>query len=548
MKDIIRKIEQKIENIFLEKIDNWSLFLGFSAIILLRVLEEKFLAYSPASGGEILVEYLHNFLFFANTFILIWLLIGFFLKENPLKLSGLIKWGFFLILLPPLIDIAKTGGQIFWSFYLLNSPSGLGGQFVTIFGNLPTGIVYFGSKIVFLSVVFLVAVVVGAKTKSIIKTGLSAFLTYAILFFMGSFPSWITFGWSFLQGKNIGEISGVQVAQFFGAPRSILGLGEGSLKYSFAFHLDMIFSVFLISLLVTLFWVSSREKCVAMLKNARFPQIIYHSGLFLLGLGLGFTSYPQVMQINLFTVLAVVNVWLGVILAWLASVIVNDIYDFKIDEISNNERPLQRHIFSFEEYANLGKVLFSLSLLSGLVVGVKFAVLLLIYQSLAWFYSAGAYRLKRFLGVATFFSAVASLTVVFMGFVFFAGEDNLMIFPWRVGFLLLLALTISLPIKDLKDIEGDRRDGVWTVPVIWGEELGRIIIASSVFMSFMASIFFLNEFKLFWWSLLVGSLAFLVITNKKIKPRQIFWWVLGLVFVYGLILMQVVFQPLNNFN
>ncbi|MFA7208658.1 MAG: UbiA family prenyltransferase [Parcubacteria group bacterium] len=540
-KKIAGKFERIVDGLLAGKTSALMLGLNFSGIIATRVLEEKFLAYSPATGGEILVEYLHNFLFFANTFILIWLVVSFFLRKNPAVIAPVVSWALFLILLPPLIDMAKTGGDIFWSFYLLNDPPGLWRQFITVFGDLPSGIVYFGSKIVFLVAVVFSFLLVWLKTKRITKAFLGALTVYALLFFMGSFPSWVTFAYQFFHGKSIMDVSGIQVAQFFGSPRPIFGLEANTLKYAFAYHLDMVFYLFFLGLSAIAFFAASRTKFLAIVGNARFPQLIYHSGLFLVGLGLGFLAYPQNMHFNFFAFLVAPILLLSVWLAWLASVVVNDLYDSRVDAVSNPERPLQRKIFTPEEYKDAGIIFFALSLLGGLVIGVKFAIILLIYQIVACFYSAEPYRLKRFLGVATFFSAIASLLVVFLGFVLFSGADNLKFFPWRVGFLLLIALTISLPIKDLKDIAGDKKDDVWTVPVLWGENTGRIIIASGIFASFVLSVFFLNEFKLFWWAILLGSAAFLATVSKKIKPRQVFWWVLAVVGIYGLIVAKIVF-------
>ncbi|MDP1884061.1 MAG: UbiA family prenyltransferase [Candidatus Moranbacteria bacterium] len=540
-KKIAGKLERIVDGALAGRVGASALFLVFSGIIAIRVLEEKFLAYSPAASGEIIVEYLHNFLFFANTFILIWLVLSWFLRKNPVVIAPVVSWAFFLILFPPLIDMAKTGGDIFWSFYLLNDPPGLWRQFITVFGDLPSGIVYFGSKIVFLVAVVFSFLLVWLKTRRFSKAFFSALAVYAALFFMGSFPSWATFAYQFFHGRDVMAVSGIQVAQFFGSPRPIFGLEANTLKYAFAYHLDMVFYLFFLGLLAFLFFWASRTKFLAVIGNARLPQLIYHSGLFVVGLGLGFLAYPQNMHFNFFAFLAVPVLLASVWLAWLASVVVNDLYDSRVDAVSNPERPLQKKIFTPDEYKEAGIIFFALSLLGGLVIGVKFAIILLIYQIIACFYSAEPYRLKRFLGVATFFSAIASLLVVFLGFVLFSGADNLRVFPWRVGFLLLIALTISLPIKDLKDIAGDKKDDVWTVPVLWGENIGRIIIAAGVFASFVLSVFFLNEFKLFWWSVLLGSAAFLATVSQKIKPRQVFWWVLGIVGIYGLIVAKIVF-------
>ncbi|PJA87187.1 MAG: hypothetical protein CO141_00735, partial [Candidatus Moranbacteria bacterium CG_4_9_14_3_um_filter_42_9] len=160
---------------------------------------------------------------------------------------------------------------------------------------------------------------------------------------------------------------------------------------------------------------------------------------------------------------------------------------------------------------------------------------------LAWAYSAEPYRLKKFPGVATFISSIASLLILFVGFFLFSGDKNLTGLSWRVILLISTALTLSLPIKDFKDIEGDKKYGVWTIPVLLGESGGRLVVSAGVFISFMLSVFLLNELRLFWWAILFGGASYLIITSRKIKPHLLFWWILAAVGAYGLILMKIVF-------
>jgi chlorophyll synthase len=241
----------------------------------------------------------------------------------------------------------------------------------------------------------------------------------------------------------------------------------------------------------------------------------------------------------MFSLFAILGLMVAILLAWKASVIVNDLYDLETDNITNFNRPLPQNAFSFREYVELGIVCFVFSLIGGLVVNFKFAILLLIYQIIAWFYSAPPFRFKRVPLVATFISSLALLIVLFMGFLVFSGENNIQGLSWRIIFLFMFVLTMSLPIKDFKDIEGDRKMGVWTIPVIFGEELGRIIVGAGIFLSFIASIFFLNERELFFWSVIFGTISFLISTSEKIKTRQLIWWILPCVIVYGLIVIKV---------
>lgn len=537
------KIEKIVDKILNQEVSVLVWSLSFVGIVSVRVFLEKFAASSQATVEGVVAGFLYNFFFFAILYLLIWLFLSWILRiKQASKLSGLMLWSLWLVLLPPVLDMWKTHGSVFWSFYSLNSLAGLWRQFITFFGHLPSGIVYFGTKITFSLAIILIGSIIFIRTKNILKTFLGALGTYVILFFLGTLPSWLTLLYYFAhRSKKLNEVNEIDAIQLFGRPAALFGIEPSDLRYAFTNNLNRVYFLLLLFLVGLLFILSNRKKVWAMAKNARLPQIIYHGGLFVIGMGLGFLAYPDNYNLNIFSVFAVIDLLCAVGLAWLASVVVNDIYDFEVDEISNVERPLQKKIFTKVEYIELGIILFLLSILGGLAVDLKFAGMLIIYQFIAWAYSAKPYRLKKFPLVATLASAVASMVVLFMGFTLFSGSQNLQGLPWRIIGLLVFSLVLSLPIKDFKDIEGDKKDKIWTIPVLLGEERGKLVVASGVFVSFVLSVFLLNEYKLLWWALLFGAAAFLIITSQKIKPRQLFWWVLGAVSAYGIILVKIVF-------
>jgi 4-hydroxybenzoate polyprenyltransferase len=548
MKELKNKLKlffAAFSGIFSQEISPLSVCLSFLGIIVLRIFEEKFLAFSTSPWEDVGMEFMHNLFFFAITFLLIWLVLGWFLQKKPIETLPLILWASFLILLPPLSDMAKTGGNVFWSFYLLNDIRSLGLQFITLFGHLPSGIVYFGTKITFILAVILVVSVVYLKTKNIWKTLASSLVTYIALFFMGSFPSWFVFLAYFLQKKSVTEVTAVKVAQFFGSPAPVFGLENATLKYALAYQLGFVFYLLLIFLLGVVFFLNNRIKFWAVVKNARFPQLTYHIGLLGVGLVLGWWVYPQHWHVNLFSFLAIGIIAVSTILAWLASVVVNDIYDYQVDLVSNSYRPLQQKIFTLVEYKQLGWVLFIFSLIGGATINMTYVAVLLVYQILAWFYSAPPYRLKKIPLVATFFSALASMLILFLGFILFSGTDKLGLFPWRIGWMLLVGLTLSLPIKDFRDVEGDKKDGVLTIPVLLGHDLGRLVVGAGIFISFVLSVFFLHEFRLFWWAVLCGGSAFWLMNSpdwrRKIQDKDLVWWILAVVAVYVVILGKILF-------
>ena len=544
----VRTMRKKVEKIQLALLAETEKTVGllawvlvFGGVIAVRLLIDDFVAKSeiPSLGP---VMYVHNLFFFLLLILLVGLFLAFVLSKKPLEMAFLTLWASLLIILPPIFDIWKTGGSTYWSGYLIGGTADLSRWFLNIFGGLPSGMLYFGTKIVFILVTGLSGIYVYLKSKSLFKAIFAVIGVYAIVFFMGAFPSFFTLFYYFLAGsKNIFQVNAANIIQLLGAPVAIFGLTLVSFQLALAYNLNLVYFVLILAIIFLFFAWSYWLGFWAILKNFRYPQVVYHSGLFFCGMGLGILVYPKNLNLSLFSVLAALVLLISVWLAWKASVIANDIFDFQVDAITNPERPLQKGIFLISGYKEIGIVAFLLSLLGGMIVDFKFAALLLVYQILAWFYSAPPLRLKRFPIIATFLSALASLMVLFMGFTLLSGDANLAGLSWRIIFLLLLVLTLALPVKDFKDIAGDRRYGVWTIPVLLGETRARLVVGAGIFISFMASVFFLNELRLFFWALIFGCIAFFILVNEKIKPANLFWRILGVTFVYGLVLVKVVF-------
>ena len=514
--------------------------LSFFGTIAIREFIESFVAAKANTSEELIVDYFQNIYFALISILLLWIFTSLFLKTNPKKFLALFTIGIWLMILPPALDMLKTRGSVYWSFYMLGNLTYLKLQFFSFLSHFPSGIVYFGSKIVILISVLAIGLFIYIKTKNIIKGLIGAFFSYCILFFMGSFPSWLTFIYYFFEkSKKPTTIDSMDIIQFMGVPTRFFGINFDNMKYALAHNLNLVYFLLTLFLLFWLFFLINKSVLFALLKNARLPQIIYHGGLLFIGLGLGYLIYPNNFNPSFFQILAILILLLSVYLAWLASVVFNDLSDYSIDLISNNTRPLQKNTIPKQLYLELGIIMFILSIIGGLMISPKFAGLFIIYQFIAFIYSSPPLRLKRFPILATFISAIASLIIVFIGFTLFSGDQNLQNLSWRIIFLFLISFTISLPIKDFKDIAGDKSDQIWTIPVIFGDKNGRIIVAINVFISFLLSIFLLNVFSLFWWALLFGSLSFLVVIVAT--PKKLFWYILFLVILYGFILVNNLF-------
>lgn len=138
-------------------------------------------------------------------------------------------------------------------------------------------------------------------------------------------------------------------------------------------------------------------------------------------------------------------------------------------------------------------------------------------------------------------SSFASLLFLVAGYILISNEQSLKMFPWKAVVFLFVVYTLLLPLKDLKDEEGDDQNGVFTLATIFGQENARMILGALLFLSYFGSAVILNEKALFIPALLFGLLGYWLTTNKKIKINSLTWWTLGIVVVYGILLVLIIF-------
>ncbi len=252
--------------------------LGFSGIVLARLFFDNFLAFSGRTRLGNPTD-LHNILFFLISILLVWIFSAFFFKRVAGSLSGLFLWGSFVIIFPPLMDMLKSGGEVFWSPYIMGNPKSLWLQFKTFLGDFPPGIVYFGTRIIIAVVVGSFFVAALSKTRSLFKAIGGALAVYCIFFFMASFPSWLFYVITFFAGGSIGETGSAQIAQFFGAPKMIFGLTFAeNPKDAFSYNLNFAYFLLLLFLLAGMIFLDNRRKFPRSPDNLSFRPFCNRNG------------------------------------------------------------------------------------------------------------------------------------------------------------------------------------------------------------------------------------------------------------------------------
>lgn len=513
---------------------------SFLSIIACRILMENLLDGMLNRTGDYFFHHAsYTFVFFLLTYLIF---IGLLVKNLKIKLKeafNIMLWGYPIIIFPPLIDFILLRDTMYLSFYGIYGLAEMPVRFLTFFGDSPDFGVTYGVRFEIAMAVVALGFYGYLKTKNKIMALWLSLQVYIVLFILGTFPSWVTIiSQGFLKGFM--QIRDIEIVQLFFTSAKFFSRETGTYTNALSIKVSIIYSILLMGIIILGLFLYYRKKLFAFLKNSRPAQLIYHAGLLLVGVGLGVLFTNIDWEFNFFNFFSLLNIIIAVLLAWLASVVFNDIFDKKIDSVTNSDRPLIVKDFKEVDYITIGIILFAFSILYAAMINPKVALLLVAYQALAWIYSAWPLRLKRFVLLASFISALASALVIFAGFILVSPLEDTTEFPRRIFWLILISLTLSLPIKDLKDIKGDKLDGVFTVPVVFGEYWGKIIIGSGIFLSYFLSVILLNETRLLFWAIILGGASFWVVTfsaeGKKINNRNLIWFVLALVAVYVIVL------------
>ncbi|MFZ1720576.1 MAG: UbiA family prenyltransferase [Candidatus Moraniibacteriota bacterium] len=534
MKNILTRAIHSIEKNEI----SYGLFLcAFISLIFLRLLIENTVGGFPTRPFlYFFFEFSHTFLFFLFSFLLFLPLLSHFAKSSIKSAANILLFGFLIILTPPLLDWYISGGTGYWSFYEFDGIRGLIARFFSFFGSTPEIGVTYGVRIEVALSVLLFAVYIFLKTRDASRALLGGIASYAVFFILGTFPSYITIavlGFS----KGFLSVTETDVAGLFLSPNNIFFRSLIDPVSALNFKMSLVYGLLLI-LTIGLFLLYSNKKIfLALYHNVRFPQVFYHGGLALLGIASAFFFIHLPFRPSFFEVLALLSLIASVISAWIASVIVNDLSDQNIDAMTNPTRPLPTNTIDPKNYTAIGISFFIASLILAGIISFKVLMLLLCYQAIAWVYSAPPFRLKRFPGIATLCAACASILILLSGF-FLVAPDQLEALPRPLLFFLLIAYTFVLPIKDFKDIEGDRADGVFTLPVLLGAERAKLLIGGIIFLLFIGSVFILNAPKLILPAFIFGTLTFWLIQKSShdhlfFSFRSLPAWMISLIILYG---------------
>ncbi|MFH1376409.1 MAG: UbiA family prenyltransferase [Candidatus Woesearchaeota archaeon] len=520
-------------NAFFSKIENirapillW--IVSFLSITLIRDFLENII-----ETPSLLLSWLHHFefsFFWIALFFSITLFLAFVSKENISKVSKIVTFGWLITLIAPLLDAILYFNKHFIMTYIFNNI--LKNYFSFYNSSLFNFGATIGIKIEIAIICFMVGVYILSKTKSWIRTLISILGVYTIIFFYMALPAIFDF-----------------VLSIF------------NIDYTLKYPLDFFIILFVISVITIIifllinhgikiqkfidfkFFKINKKICLILLKNIRLFRTIHYSLLTLLGISLAiFYKNGNIMDLN---ILKIIFLLLSMIFAWLFAVGLNDLFDVKIDKISNKNRPLISGIINKETYKIYILLFFILSVLFAAFVNY-YSTNLIIYFMIAYsfIYSAPPFRFRKYFLIPNVLIGLCSLLAVLFGASLILGENTFSIIPSEIILLIFFIFTISSTLKDIKDYYGDKFNSIKTIPTIFGLNNGKRIIGILLAASFiLVPIFYPIKYLIFV-SIPFAVLAYLFVIKKNEK-----WiFILEFIFMVILIILLIFSSTLINGN
>lgn len=275
---------------------------------------------------------------------------------------------------------------------------------------------------------------------------------------------------------------------------------------------------------VLLHWANPK-KFIAMISNLRIGRIMNLLILLAFGLFLGFGAAEKPFAwSDIFDPIAVLVLILALVFEWFAAICHNDLEDEEGDRLSMSHRPLPAGIVTRDEMFGYAWLFGVVALYAANLAGHAVFVVVAFKAAFHFLYSSKEFRLKAIPLVSNLVLSLTYLLTVLAGYLF-AAPNGLHAFPSGAALMILVTFTLATPFKDLKDVDGDRKVGVRTIPTLFGLEKGKKIIAALGFLGFcFVPVAMSKYFEPLIIPSIIGGCAFAwAVTRKNYQEWKVFW-------------------------
>ncbi len=218
---------------------------------------------------------------------------------------------------------------------------------------------------------------------------------------------------------------------------------------------------------------------------------------FMVIVGMGMLMAGRLSMINYPDILYIILAEIAIILGWVISILVNDVYDLDIDKLSNSSknRPLVTGYAKKSQYLQLSVLLSAIILYISYFLGRFVPILIIANLIVITVYSKPPFRFRNNIFLGPILIGFAALTVYLVGYFTgnFTQDTTVKPVAFRVGVLVLVYTSLIIIGKDYKDYEGDRKNNVKTIFTVFGINKGKKIASTVMFFTFCTGVIVLHH-------------------------------------------------------
>ena len=425
-------------------------------------------------------------------------------KDKISNISKVIFPCFILVILAATIDLVISsfnGANI--SYFLPDVHQNLVKNFFFFFGPLTKVGISLGMRIEIALVLIGSFLYFFVKTHKIIDSFLGSFIMYCVLFIFGMMPF-------FLQ----------TIFSFIGLPYQY----SDRLFFHFYMLLSFILGVFIA-------YLADKKKFMIILRDIRPFRVLHFQFMFVLGIIFAIRDIG--FQLTTTLLFSFFFIPISILFACLYSIIMNNLEDVKIDQISNPDRPLVKGTISIHQYKEFSYIFIILSLVFAAIVDFKALFFITTFIGNYFLYSVRPLRLKRIPIVSKFFISLNSLLLVMMGYSLVNDTAFSVYFlPTELLYIFLIGYTLVLNFIDIKDYEGDKSAGLTTFVGLVGLKTSKILIGLFFLLVYLSVYFVLEKVILLIPLSIFGLLEFYLINKKRYQEKAVF-----IVYLFSLLLL-----------
>jgi 4-hydroxybenzoate polyprenyltransferase len=149
----------------------------------------------------------------------------------------------------------------------------------------------------------------------------------------------------------------------------------------------------------------------------------------------------------------------------------NQVFDLEIDRINRPERPIPSNRISVREALTFTLIVYTLGLITAFFISFPFFLVTSCCLIITTLYSTPPFWLKkRFLVANITIALCQSWLFILAGWVIYPFGNPFEPTFWFIGLVLFILLVGACGTKDFTEIEGDKKYGMKTLPVLFGNE------------------------------------------------------------------------------